>query len=94
MLALDFDKTYHVDETCQAGRKKHINNDFITDFGYGRAFDLAQNKTLYHVRLFYYSSKIEYDLNGLNESINGLSSSELEFHKFGKISGLKFLKIN
>jgi hypothetical protein len=95
LVEFNFDQTLHVDEACKTTeRRKHMYSNLLTDFGFGRAFDLASNKTLYHLRLFYYTNKLVYDFGSLNESVNGMGSSELEFHKYGKLTGLKFLKIN
>ena len=83
------DQVYRVDDECETVSGKEFNTDLITDFGFGRAFDLSNNKTLYHVRLFYYSDNIEFDLTTID-----IANPEFQqFHKYGKKTGLKFLKI-
>jgi hypothetical protein len=90
LFKLDFDQVLHVDEACRAVEKSRpVSLNLINEFGFGRAFDTARNATLYHVRLFYYSHKLE--------SVNSTNSEDSvteEFQKYGKLSGLKFLKIN
>lgn len=88
---LDFDQVYTVNDECESVSGKEMNVNLITDVGFGRTYDLASNQTLYHVRLFYYSNNLEFDLNSLNGLDSGNQDSGL--HKYGAKTGLKYLKI-
>jgi hypothetical protein len=86
-LVLSAHRLFDVDDECEDVFGRELDAKLITDFGFGRAFDLATQTTLFHVRLFYYSDNMEFNLNP------NLPTDIPMYRKHGLKTGLKLLEI-
>lgn len=91
LFVLSDDDLYHVAEECRTSTGRKMSKHWLTEFGYGKAFDLATNSTLFHVRLFYYTHDVHFDQKSLNAIGEKLSQMK-PFHKRAQKTGLKYLR--